>query len=307
MAEKDITTKILEEYDDVFADIINVLLFNGEKRVQENDLEAAISISQYKADNSKLHQLERDTAKYWISVSDGNKIRLAVYGLENQAALDNAMPLRVIGYDGASYRAQLLDDRHDEHCPVITLVLNFSERKWNKYTSLYDCITVPDELKAYVNDYKINVINVQYLEEDTVQKFTSDFGIIAEHFMKTRLQREKGIAYVASSKTIRHVDEFLKMLSVFTNDQSYEEYISVAHQNKIEGRDTTMCEIVNSFRADGEFKTYIKVFSVEFGDSKPTMLKVNEILEKYGINGMLKDRLIDYFLHSSNQSTSEMR
>ena len=31
MAEKDISEKILESYNDVFADIVNVLLFNGEK------------------------------------------------------------------------------------------------------------------------------------------------------------------------------------------------------------------------------------------------------------------------------------
>ena len=29
MGEKDITQKLLEEYNDVFADIVNVLLFNG--------------------------------------------------------------------------------------------------------------------------------------------------------------------------------------------------------------------------------------------------------------------------------------
>ena len=31
--EKDITQKTLEKYNDVFADIINVLLFNGERVV----------------------------------------------------------------------------------------------------------------------------------------------------------------------------------------------------------------------------------------------------------------------------------
>ena len=36
MAEKDITEKTLEAYNDVFADIINVLLFNGRRYVKEN-------------------------------------------------------------------------------------------------------------------------------------------------------------------------------------------------------------------------------------------------------------------------------
>lgn len=39
MAEKDIAEKTLEAYNDVFADIINVLLFNGEPYVKEDELE----------------------------------------------------------------------------------------------------------------------------------------------------------------------------------------------------------------------------------------------------------------------------
>ena len=38
MAEKDITEKMLEQYNDVFMDIVNVLLFNGEMVVREDDL-----------------------------------------------------------------------------------------------------------------------------------------------------------------------------------------------------------------------------------------------------------------------------
>lgn len=39
MGEKDITEKILEDYNDVFADIINGLLFHGEQRVLPEALE----------------------------------------------------------------------------------------------------------------------------------------------------------------------------------------------------------------------------------------------------------------------------
>ncbi len=38
MGEKDITEKTLEDYADVFADIVNVLLFDGEQRVLPEDL-----------------------------------------------------------------------------------------------------------------------------------------------------------------------------------------------------------------------------------------------------------------------------
>ena len=64
MAEKDITEKTLEAYNDVFADIINVLLFNGRRCVKEDELEEESPNSSYKADG-KLHAQERDIAKYW--------------------------------------------------------------------------------------------------------------------------------------------------------------------------------------------------------------------------------------------------
>lgn len=39
MAEKDMTEKALKAYNNVFADIVNCLLFHGEERIMEDDLE----------------------------------------------------------------------------------------------------------------------------------------------------------------------------------------------------------------------------------------------------------------------------
>ena len=39
MKEKDMLEKVLEEYNDVYADILNALLFEGEERVKPEDLE----------------------------------------------------------------------------------------------------------------------------------------------------------------------------------------------------------------------------------------------------------------------------
>ena len=39
MAQKDASEKILESYNDVFSDIVNVLLFKGRKVLSEEELE----------------------------------------------------------------------------------------------------------------------------------------------------------------------------------------------------------------------------------------------------------------------------
>ena len=50
MGEKDITEKLLEDYNDVFADIVNVLLFDGESVILPEELETGMSRSAYKTE-----------------------------------------------------------------------------------------------------------------------------------------------------------------------------------------------------------------------------------------------------------------
>lgn len=64
MGSKDIVEKTLESYNDVFADIVNVLLFDGDEVIKENELQPAREKSMYKIDG-KVYQQERDIAKFW--------------------------------------------------------------------------------------------------------------------------------------------------------------------------------------------------------------------------------------------------
>ena len=139
MAENDVTEKILEAYNDVFADIVNVLLFHGDRVIAPDELEDQAPRAYYKADG-KIRELERDVAKRW---KKGN-IRVTCIGLENQTRADPDMPLRVIGYDGAEYRAQLAEHPAGSRYPVVTLVLYFGHKKhWDKSLSLKERLDIP--------------------------------------------------------------------------------------------------------------------------------------------------------------------
>ena len=59
MGEKDVTEKILESYNDVFADIVNALLFNGKSVIQPEELIDQAPRAAYKADG-KVREIERD-------------------------------------------------------------------------------------------------------------------------------------------------------------------------------------------------------------------------------------------------------
>ena len=115
MGQKDITEKVLEDYNDVFADIINGLLFGGEQEIKPEDLENTTVHAQYKAEDDKVHELERDIAKYWKE----EKVELAICGIENQSTVEKNMPFRIIGYDGSAYRNQSdlpAGDRCNRYC-----------------------------------------------------------------------------------------------------------------------------------------------------------------------------------------------
>lgn len=177
MAEKDTSEKILESYNDVFSDIVNVLLFNGRQVLGADELEDQAPRTYYKADG-RLHEI---VAKRW---KNGN-IRVACIGFENQTASDLDMPLRVIGYDGAEYRAQLLGDNDTgSRYPVVTLVLYFGhEKPWSGPLSLKERLNVPKEFEPYVNDYKINLFQIAYLTREQVELFQSDFKVVADYFV----------------------------------------------------------------------------------------------------------------------------
>ena len=240
MGVKDFTEKNLEELDDVFADIINVLLFKGERLVQEDELEADTTKSMFKADG-KIHEQERDVSKFWKN----GEIRISILGIENQTKQDSDMPLRIISYDGASYKQQLLNEKQKKRYPVTTIVLYFgTDEKWNTSKSLYDCFEIPEKLKPFVNNYKINVFNIAWLSEKTIDMFKSDFKLIAQYFRTKRLNKK----YTGSKEKLQHANETLKMFSALTGDDTFEK---VYNENNLEKGGVTMCDVVERIRNEG--------------------------------------------------------
>ena len=239
MAEKDILEKVLADYNDVFADIVNVLLFDGKQVVNPDDLETVKDRSQYKADG-RVHEQERDVAK---RLKDG-KATIALLGFEHQTAAERYMPIRQIGYDAQSYRAQLLK-RDSEHLhPVITMVLYFGTERWPFSQHLTDHLVIPERFRAYVSDYEMkNLFEISYLTPEQVSLFKSDFRYVADYFVQKRMTHD----YHPSSDVVQHVDETLKLMSVLTGDRRFEEVVSDLPQ----GKGVNMCEILDRVENGG--------------------------------------------------------
>ncbi len=248
MAEKDILEKVLADYNDVFADIVNVLLFDGEQVVNPDDLETVKDRSQYKADG-RVHEQERDVAK---RLKDSNAT-IALFGFEHQTAAERYMPIRQIGYDGQSYRAQLLKKGSDHiHLhPVITMVLYFGTERWPYSQHLTDHLVIPERFRAYVSDYEMkNLFEISYLTPEQVSMFKSDFRYVADYFVQKRMTHD----YHPGPDIVRHVDETLKLMSVLTGDRRFEEVVSDLPNEK----GVNMCEILDRVENRGIEKGLIK-------------------------------------------------
>ena len=171
---------------------------------------------------------------------------MACIGFENQTASDPNMPLRVMGYDGAEYRAQLLGDSENLY-PVVTLVLYFGHDKpWNGPLSLKERLNIPKEFEPFVNDYKINLFQIAYLTHEQVELFQSDFKVVADYFVQ---KRENG-DYIPSSQDLTHVQETLQLLSIMTNDNRFEEAYNTNTDGQ-KGGPRNMCDVLDKVESRG--------------------------------------------------------
>lgn len=279
MGQKDKVEKLLEDYPDVFADIINVLIYDGKQVIKPQELSETKVKSQYKAADDSLHKQERDILKVWEKGKDYK----VIFGIENQTNTDKQMSFRVIGYDGASYRSQLNDDEDKkELCEVVTLILYFGNGRWNTSKELRDTFTKRGNIEKYANNYKLNVFEIAYLTEEQIKMFQSDFGIIADYFVK----RRKGYKTIENHKPIKHVDEMLKFMEIFAED---ERFLKLNLEKKTKG-EVTMCTILDAVEGRGIQK------GIQKGITQGETLKLIMLVQKKMKNGDSMTKIADDLL-----------
>ena len=271
MAEKDMAEKKLEDYPEVFADIVNTLLFSDSSiRLDENKIVDGPTESIYKAEEQDKEQ-RRDTFKYYDIGNKGILFCVAAYGIENQSTIDNVMPVRIMNYDASAYKSQVFglkssskqtNQKRKRIYPVITIVLNFSEKEWKTSRSLYDMMALPSDLAKYVQDYKINVFDVAFLEDDVIEKFTSDFKAVARFFKDKRLRLEAN-----DTIEIKHPAEIADLFSVFTGDEGYRNAVPEIIKKKEKGEVITVCTYTETIRDSGKIEMLFEL--VESGDISP--------------------------------------
>ncbi len=266
--DRDIAEKRLENCNDVFADIFDNLVFDGEHVLDEEQLASLPTESFSRKISGGVRQGNRDIRK----MNGKNGAYRLICGLENQSGRDNTMPQRIMGYDFAAYEEQikeLIEENrkagnpaygkrihdHQKLIPVVTAVLYYGTEGWEHPMCLHDMLEFPedmkDSVKARVANYPMNLIYVAQLPKETRNRLKSDFRLIAE-FCACKGKREKiGELMEENQQKILHPEEFFDTLSAVTGDKRYREvYVYMKEREKLE-EGLKMCEFMDYMENKG--------------------------------------------------------
>lgn len=241
MGQKDLTQKNLEHHPDVFADVINALLYGGKAFVRPENLRPAPTETLYHGTQKSLHNQFHDVSKYEMS---GSVIKLQ-YTLENEMGCNSKMILRKAGYEGAVYREQY-DRKVWETYPFIGIVLYWGRKSWNAPKSIHSFFRkskLPKEVLHYVNNMRLQAYNMCNLPPEVRDRFHSDMRIVVDYLAE-------GKNYVPTKQKLKHPEDLLRMLQSLTGDERYFQIWNALQEDEKKGG-VTMCELLDKYWNDG--------------------------------------------------------
>ena len=208
MGQQDLYQSDFYEDKSRFADAFNGVLFNGREVMKPEELETDDSVM------ASIHG--EDTGKKVIC----DKIRkwkgkyISIFALENQSYVDYRMVFRVMqsevtGYDkqrkeinrkNLEERIKLTGDEYpsgmkkgQKFIPIITLVLYMGRDKlWDGARSLYEVLELDDDMKPFVNDFKLNLFD--YHDYRNFEMFKTETITLTDKTVKNCLKQQSRLS-----------------------------------------------------------------------------------------------------------------
>ena len=222
------TDSVLNDFmgrPDIFADLFNAWLYDGEHVIQADKLEAAdrlFNAAIGDVGNQVKLVRQRDVFKAYRF----GETTYVLLGIENQTAVHYAMPLRNMVYDALAMLARMRqkakahlaskdlktpgeflsrfskDDRLDL---VVTLVLYVGAEPWDGPMTLHEMIDFPDDrLKRFVPNHFINLVVPARMSEEGLDMLGTElhevFGCIRYAEDKEKLE-----AYIANNPRFKEM------------------------------------------------------------------------------------------------------
>ena len=213
MPKTDVLTRNYVNDPARFAELFNVFVFNGKDVVQSSNLEELdSSVSLYESHSKTSLSRDRDSLKVTKFMTDGN-LNYLLLGIENQSSIHYAMPVRCMMYDALEYVKQIHQttnrlkaglwkadsdeflsgfSRNGKLNPVMTLVINWSKKKWDGPLCLFDMFDekMIEIYGRFIENYRINLLDFHTVPEEVLDTLQTDLKQVL-YFLKYSENPEK--------------------------------------------------------------------------------------------------------------------
>ena len=198
---RDVNWAIFFENNERVADFLNQIVFQGNSSIRAEDIEDV---------STKLSFWVRIRGKWDAIRRDRDIVKKVLFGttiviadVEPQETIDYGYPLRELGYVFGEYETQARKirrrnrsrkltgnnpeagevlysfNRSDRLNPTIVFLLYSGKNTWDGPLSLHDMLEMnelPEEVKRYVSDYKVNLISVRDIPDEKIENTATDLG-----------------------------------------------------------------------------------------------------------------------------------
>ena len=289
----DSTCKKLFRDDGCFADICNYAFFQGKQIIKpeelvsrENDVSTLIGKEALPMETKRYRDIVRKAS------INGEYM---IIGVEHQSTLDKNMIIRILNYDAQLYINQVESGK--EVRPVGSFIFYTGDKEWTYPKSLKESLKIPPEMKDYINDWKLPVLELQKI----------DSGMLKNQRLKEVVEISQSMfkGDYEKLRTNRMISvESFKMAAIFTHTDIKEEDLP-------EGDEINMCKAMDQLfqrmRDEGEVLGLEKgeLIGLEKGKLNTLRFTLKEQLKvKLGtLSSPLEERLTETSLEKLNELT----
>ena len=153
--------------DTYFASFSNAILFDGKQVIHperlvryENDMSLIIDDTKSAEDKKRRRDI--------VVKTDINGV-YCLLSIEHQSTIDKNMVVRCGNYEMMEYLKQLKNKKIKELTPQVMIVFYTGDKKWNAPVKLSDYLDIPEELKAYINEWKFIFVDVKEIDTSKIK------------------------------------------------------------------------------------------------------------------------------------------
>lgn len=290
---------VLKEYwenNERYADFFNAVLFGGREvikaaQLQERDTEESNVLEL--GDKDESITAARDLFRV---IKTGMGVEFALVGIENQDKIHYGMPVRVMNLDAYAYDKQwkrlkqkykdaegMTEDEYlsrmrkeDRFLPVVTVVIYYGEKAWDGARDLHGVLNIPDEMKPFVGNYPMHLVEVVNNELQFKNADNRDLFQLLNLIYNASLNKKERVQKAREYEDSHTIDEDVVRALAATNNIKIE-------KTKRRGRlkvCTLFEEIAKDSRTEGKEEGKIEGRTEANIETAIEMIRSNEPVEK---------------------------